>query len=567
MKQHTINSQKHGLKLRVLALLLLLLPTCCAAFAQETPVSASLTVQCAADGANTVLLSINIVPEARPLLQDVLQKTFHGQLQHFRTTLPKGTWSGDTGPYQLFLTADWNTPVLRRGQYREAAVDLNPLLHFLRRLGANSLPMWVYLPHSRKAFCDNGEYKNYSMAYVRYDRRMQTAHEPMPILHFGYDITTLDTKPDTLRPLAFLVLCLIFVRFIQLHYLSRKRANSLPEVVGFPDAEHTGYESAQQLKAAAIAHYSVVSAALIPLLTAGAAVQYSLLPAASSGVVFLLGAAVSFGLFTAIMRWAVYVGKAEAQSLVQAALLPRLLPQGEAHLVGFSPGSTPRTYDGNTVWDGGMLQILPDCLRYVGERVQWTLRRENLVEIRPLRHRVDWVTVPFLAFAWRDAEQYASGVFLLYPNEGASFGEAISRFTALTQQLTAWRLTSETASLLERTPALGLPFTGEVTDRVAALRWTPGRFLSLMQRMLLISGEASIMLGLKFAADGGLPTGWYVVGGMIILSFLWGLPSLCCREPHVPTVPPVPPPSQPAPPPEPPAVPPMPGQIGRFDLQ
>jgi hypothetical protein len=51
-------------------------------------------------------------------------------------------------------------------------------------------------------------------------------------------------------------------------------------------------------------------------------------------------------------------------------------------IFGFSPAAAPRSYESNSFWDIGYLFFRSDRICYRGEEIQFSLRRDQITDIK-----------------------------------------------------------------------------------------------------------------------------------------------------------------------------------------
>jgi hypothetical protein len=93
--------------------------------------------------------------------------------------------------------------------------------------------------------------------------------------------------------------------------------------------------------------------------------------------------------------------------------------------VGLSPEPRPLVYDGNWDWDVGFLTLSAERLDYQGEQARFTLRREQVTEIRVAKGAPQWSDPHWVYLSWRDGESGRTGVFpLILPAVRSPWGLA-----------------------------------------------------------------------------------------------------------------------------------------------
>jgi hypothetical protein len=129
--------------------------------------------------------------------------------------------------------------------------------------------------------------------------------------------------------------------------------------------------------------WALFGATVVPPLLAGLLAQALDLRGLLCAVVYalgVLGAVVGRRLARVVLARR-FLGRIRRQ------LRQRLTQEGFAEgargtCVGCSPGPVPRTYDGVTSWDIGLLSLEADRLVYLGDRTRFCLRRAEVVRVR-----------------------------------------------------------------------------------------------------------------------------------------------------------------------------------------
>ena len=137
-----------------------------------------------------------------------------------------------------------------------------------------------------------------------------------------------------------------------------------------------------------------------------------------------------------------------------------------ALLTGFSPGPNVRFYLSSYNWDTGFCLFLRDRIVFIGDKVRFALKHEQIVAIRLGPGGPGWWNGGRLYLDWRDAEKSRQGTFSLLPQEPASITKIKREATGLQQRLIAWQQNPSAfpevqASLL----TLESPALGEVTSQ------------------------------------------------------------------------------------------------------
>ncbi len=128
--------------------------------------------------------------------------------------------------------------------------------------------------------------------------------------------------------------------------------------------------------------WSLFGATVVGPLLAGLAAQALALHGAACAGLFALGVAGAVAARrlarVVVVRWFLR----RARRRLRERLLREKPPAGDAGLcVGCSPGAIPRSYDGITSWDVGLLFLDGDRLVYLGDRTRFSLGRGDVARI------------------------------------------------------------------------------------------------------------------------------------------------------------------------------------------
>lgn len=229
-------------------------------------------------------------------------------------------------------------------------------------------------------------------------------------------------------------------------------------------------------------------------------------PALRGGLVAWSGFAVSFVLFLVISDRIA----ARPYARLERALRDHFARAGVdvvgRRMVGFAPDRAHRVYEYSSDWDMGFLLLGPDHLSYAGEEVRFTLRREQIRQVRLgepfpgwLRQRRVWVT-------WVDAEGTIAG-FSLRPGDMRRVRD-FAAVRRLRDALIAWR---EEGTGARRTPPnFGPPHLGAVTSVPARSLATPRVFIRSILEGAILGFVGAALAGL-IAPGRGLGASYVVL--------------------------------------------------------
>jgi Zn-dependent protease with chaperone function len=247
----------------------------------------------------------------------------------------------------------------------------------------------------------------------------------------------------------------------------------------------------------------------------------------SDRLVYLLGAIVTFAMLLLLIN------------SISARRLESLIPQLKAKLqnegvqadawtgvpVSLAPGALPRYYEGHMHWDMGFLFFESDRICYWGEETRFSLRREQISEIKlglgaPHMFRMQRVYI-----AWRDTERSTCGVFSLGDAEPGTLLALRRRTKDLMVRLLQWhKESSSRSSLPQPLDSLAAPEFRNVTGASPLRLRQAGQVLKELYRAAFFAGAVAVVAGLPFhildflrdpegfAARPHAPgSGWYIV--------------------------------------------------------
>jgi len=198
--------------------------------------------------------------------------------------------------------------------------------------------------------------------------------------------------------------------------------------------------------------------------------------------------------------------------------------------VCFAPSFQLKIYENNYDWDIGVLCLTSEALCYVGERVRFALRPDQVVTIRIGPGAPRWGRSRRIYITWEDAEHGRQGIFQIRPGGVTSLYDLNLTVPHLYQRLQEWRRDpSQATSAPEPLRKLQPPDLGEVTGiRLSQVKKSQ-LFARSITRVFIIAFFVSLLLDLPLAPP-ELPLGWYVVAGSVLASTFNLIPLLCYRE-------------------------------------
>lgn len=177
----------------------------------------------------------------------------------------------------------------------------------------------------------------------------------------------------------------------------------------------------------------------------------------------------------------------------------------EGLLVGLSPGSEPRIYEGNWLWDIGVLYISNECLIYWGEETRFSLRRAQITSVSLGPGPVGWFNVHSARVSWRD-ESGNLQAFNLRALRSRSMIQMSTKTRQLAQALQKWLegSTQPTESILpltstkrSATESIAEPRLGEVTSTSPKLIIHANQIGRIFLLTTLVATSIAILFGLR----------------------------------------------------------------------
>lgn len=216
--------------------------------------------------------------------------------------------------------------------------------------------------------------------------------------------------------------------------------------------------------------------------------------------------------------------------------------------VGLAPSAAPRTYEANSFWDIGYLFFRSDRICYWGEDMQFSLRRDQITDIKLGIGVPGYLGAKRVYVAWRDEERGTCGVFNLGRGHSDSVRSGSLQTRELSERLRSWW---KTASPARPVPApldtLTSPPPRTVTCAIPGAMWKPGKLLNELLATAWIAALAAMVCGLPFHLMQYLTAsryarlgfhspyhsagaGWFVVLAASLVRLLSLIPSLLYRD-------------------------------------
>lgn len=222
----------------------------------------------------------------------------------------------------------------------------------------------------------------------------------------------------------------------------------------------------------------------------------------------LFGFLFTFALHLAIAAFCPLMGMKKLEQRLCARLAKDSRTPAEIHeglLVGLSPGSQPRIYEGNWLWDMGVLYVSNERLIYWGEETRFSLPRAQIMSVSLGPGPVGWFNAHSACVSWRD-ESGNSQVFNLRALRSRSIVQMSTKSRELAEALQKWLqgstqapgcilpLTSTKWSAIE---SIAEPQLGEVTSTSPKLIIHANQIGRIFLLTTLIATSIAILFGLR----------------------------------------------------------------------
>jgi Zn-dependent protease with chaperone function len=194
-----------------------------------------------------------------------------------------------------------------------------------------------------------------------------------------------------------------------------------------------------------------------------------------------------------------------------------------AMVAGFAPGGGLRIYLSGYDWDKGFIWLLQNRLVYLGDKIRFALKPEQVVNVRIGQSAPGWWNSERVYLDWRDSEHGREGTFSFYPSEPSSAAKIKSEGKALCAALQRWRgKAGEYPVAPAAAQALESPVLGAVTSHDVNDRLTVGKRLNVLMLLCMLSYGASQLLGVS---------AWYGFAVVILLRIYERIPYWRYRVP------------------------------------
>jgi hypothetical protein len=193
----------------------------------------------------------------------------------------------------------------------------------------------------------------------------------------------------------------------------------------------------------------------IPPVAVAMAVRAGVIPAAARWPAYLAGMALALLLRTASSKVASWWSYRELRSKIGAAM--RMAECEGVIFVGLSPEPRVLVYDGFSDWDAGFMTLSKGRLDYMGEQVRFTLRREQVSEIRVGEGALQAEDPLWVYLNWSDAESGRAGTIPLILSRARSPWRHAADVRKLYRALMAWKSDAAQQAIGADRPDWGLP--------------------------------------------------------------------------------------------------------------
>jgi hypothetical protein len=179
-------------------------------------------------------------------------------------------------------------------------------------------------------------------------------------------------------------------------------------------------------------------------------------------------------------------------------------------LAGFAPGASLRGYFPGYDWDKGLVWLLQGRFVYLGDKIRFALKAEQIVNIRIGQAAPGWWFSERIYVDWRDAERGREGTFSLYPGEPSTARSLKGESQGLCETLRRWKSKStEYPVAPAAVQSLEPPVLGEVTSDDMQTRIRRNTRWNTVFLLIILSWGASVVLSV---------TGWYGFCVVLMLS-------------------------------------------------
>lgn len=243
---------------------------------------------------------------------------------------------------------------------------------------------------------------------------------------------------------------------------------------------------------------------------------------------YLAGAIASVIFYFVITRWMGLWGRAKLQADFRSSLLSEGIEVGEfeGQMVGLSPSEVLRFYLSNFNWDTGYLFLADGRLCYVGDQTRFSLRPDQLRDVRLGPGVPAWFPVARVYFDWWDETSASIRTWNMVSTMPCSIWDMRRQSLDLYAAIQRWRTNptsySEAPQLMKELP---IPAIGEVTGLSLKTVYGTGRALKNLIQIMLLAYAGCWALG--------IPSFWYVGCVILLLRLYEILPHWFYKEPQV----------------------------------
>jgi hypothetical protein len=227
--------------------------------------------------------------------------------------------------------------------------------------------------------------------------------------------------------------------------------------------------------------------------------------------------------------------------------------------VGLAPDDRPRVYEGLTHWDLGFLFVRADRICYLGEETSFSLRHDQVTDLRLGPGNPSWLPSRRIYIAWKDSERQTSGVFSIASAHPESARKLYARTNEIFRQMNQWKSArAASRQLPDRLATLESPQLRQVTSQSPTAIRKGNKFFAELILTSIMAMMVALLFGLPFhlmayltrlAPPGqtifsGAGAGWYVVAAAVAIRLFQIAPVFSFKDSAV-LVPPVVNPSSP----------------------
>lgn len=198
--------------------------------------------------------------------------------------------------------------------------------------------------------------------------------------------------------------------------------------------------------------------------------------------------------------------------------------------VSFAPAGTPRFFEGFSNWDVGFLFTFDDRIVYVGDRVRFALRRDQIGRLALCRAGVGPAHPRRAGIEWRDED----GVWRTWSfglAERRTLGGLRRAAPGFLQALLQWQAKGTPSPRVpDNLAEVGPPQIGEVSSHSPRAAFNVRGLLWSMVILALLTAGASYLAGLSLRRPSG--SGWQAVFAACVGLYLLQAPYQFYRDPQ-----------------------------------